>query len=92
MTDCTCVRVFAGTFAFENMATLAMAVNLVTYFTGVMHFNIADAANELTNYMATSYILSIVMAFLADSYIGHFKATLTAACIETLVYAYIVHL
>ncbi|KAM7524924.1 hypothetical protein LguiA_014826 [Lonicera macranthoides] len=73
-----------GTFAFENMATLAMAVNLVTYFTGVMHFNIADAANELTNYMATSYILSIVMAFLADSYIGRFKATLAAACIETL--------
>ncbi|KAL0352926.1 UNVERIFIED_CONTAM: MACPF domain-containing protein CAD1 [Sesamum angustifolium] len=73
-----------GAFTFENMATMALAVNLVTYFTEVMHFNIADAANQLTNYMGTSYILTILMAFLADTYIGRFKTVLVAACIEAL--------
>ncbi|XP_020547160.1 protein NRT1/ PTR FAMILY 4.5-like [Sesamum indicum] len=73
-----------GAFTFENMATMALAVNLVTYFTEVMHFNIADAANQLTNYMGTSYILTILMAFLADTYIGRFKTVLVATCIEAL--------
>ncbi|KAI7999746.1 Protein NRT1/ PTR FAMILY 4.6 [Camellia lanceoleosa] len=71
-------------FGFENMATLAMAVNLVTYFNGVMHFNIPQAANQLTNYMGTAYVLSILVAFLADTYIGRFNAVLISACFEFL--------
>ncbi|XP_034698009.1 protein NRT1/ PTR FAMILY 4.5-like isoform X2 [Vitis riparia] len=71
-----------ASFALENMATVALAVNLVTYFNGVMHYSIADAANELTNYMGTAYILSIVVAFLADAYIGRFYAVLVSAFIE----------
>ncbi|KAF9620646.1 hypothetical protein IFM89_013672 [Coptis chinensis] len=62
-------------FAFENMATFALSVNLITYFNGAMHYDIADAANALTNYQGTSYIITIVVAFLADTYIGRFKAT-----------------
>ncbi|CAA2933781.1 NRT1 PTR FAMILY -like [Olea europaea subsp. europaea] len=73
-----------GIFAFENMATLALAVNLVTYFNVVMHFDVADAATHLTNFMGTSYILTILVAFLADTYFGRFKAVLIAAIIEFL--------
>ncbi|XP_059638740.1 protein NRT1/ PTR FAMILY 4.5-like [Cornus florida] len=69
-------------FAFENLATLALAVNLVTYFNRVMHFIMADAANQLTNYMGTSYILAILMASLADAYIGRFMTVSISACIE----------
>ncbi|XAR66615.1 hypothetical protein NMG60_11012903 [Bertholletia excelsa] len=71
-------------FAFENMATLALAVNLVTYFNTVMHFNIADAADEVTNFMGTAYILSILMAFLADAYIGRLKTLVISGCSEFL--------
>ncbi|XP_024993060.1 protein NRT1/ PTR FAMILY 4.6-like [Cynara cardunculus var. scolymus] len=71
-----------ATFAFENMANLALAVNLVTYFNTVMHYDIADAANHLTDFMGTGYILSIVMACLADAYIGRFRTVLIAAFIE----------
>ncbi|KAM1032964.1 hypothetical protein ACFX13_037323 [Malus domestica] len=71
-----------GTFAFENMATLALAVNLVTYFNRVMHFELADAANQLTNYMGTGYILSILMAILADTFFGRFKTLLISGCFE----------
>ncbi|XP_071739884.1 protein NRT1/ PTR FAMILY 4.5-like [Rutidosis leptorrhynchoides] len=73
-----------GTFAFENMATLALAVNLVTYFNRVMHYESSEAANHLTNFMGTSYILSILMACLADTYIGRFKTVLIATFVECL--------
>ncbi|KAK9268117.1 hypothetical protein L1049_010557 [Liquidambar formosana] len=79
----TSILVLAA-FAFENMATLALSVNLITYFTGIMHFELPDAANHLTNYSGTGYILSIAAAFLADTYIGRFKVGLVSACIEFL--------
>ncbi|KAL5577059.1 hypothetical protein UlMin_018758 [Ulmus minor] len=71
-------------FGFENLATLALAVNLATFFNAVMHFELSDAANHLTNYMGTSYILSILMAFIADTFIGRFKTVLIAGFIEFL--------
>ncbi|XP_060669852.1 protein NRT1/ PTR FAMILY 4.6 [Ziziphus jujuba] len=64
------------------MATLALAVNLVTYFNEVMHYELADAANQLTNYMGVSYILSIVMATLADTFVGRFNTVLIAGFLE----------
>ncbi|KAL8236085.1 hypothetical protein R6Q59_017166 [Mikania micrantha] len=71
-----------ATFAFDNMANLALAVNLVTYFNEVMHYDIAESANHLTNFMGTNYILSIVMACLADAYVGRFRTVLIATFVE----------
>lgn len=68
------------------MATVALAGNLVTYFNTVMHYNISDAANHLTNFMGTSYILSIVVAYLTDGYLGRFKAVILSLSLEFLVY------
>ncbi|PWA58543.1 proton-dependent oligopeptide transporter family [Artemisia annua] len=73
------------TFAFENMANLALAVNLVTYFNTVMHYDIPDSANHLTNFMGTGYILSIIMDCIADAYIVRFKTVLIAAFVDCLV-------
>ncbi|XP_062093299.1 protein NRT1/ PTR FAMILY 4.5-like [Humulus lupulus] len=71
-----------GTFGLENVATLALSVNLITYFVAILHFKVADGANHLTNFMGTSYILSILMAILADTLIGRFKITVISACLE----------
>lgn len=81
----------AAPFGFENMATLALAVNLTTYFNVVMHLELADAANELTNFLGTSYILSILVAILADTYIGRYKAVLIGGCLELVVCLQILH-
>ncbi|XP_068666650.1 protein NRT1/ PTR FAMILY 4.5-like [Aristolochia californica] len=69
-------------FAFENMAVFSIALNSITYFNGVMHFDLADAANMLTNYMGTNHILSVAVAFLADAFMGRFAAVLVAGCVE----------
>ncbi|KAF5472353.1 hypothetical protein F2P56_009076, partial [Juglans regia] len=73
-----------STFAFEHVATFALAVNLVTYFNRVMHMELAEAANQLTNYMGTAYILSNLAALLADTYIGRFKTVVFAGSLEFL--------
>ncbi|KAL5053713.1 hypothetical protein RYX36_034395 [Vicia faba] len=73
-----------GAFAFENMATLSLAVNLVSYFTGIMHYELADAANMVTNYAGVSYMLSIVVAVLADTLIGRYKSVIFSGSIECL--------
>ncbi|KAG9448149.1 hypothetical protein H6P81_014277 [Aristolochia fimbriata] len=64
------------------MAVISVALNSVTYFNGVMHLDIADAANMLTNYMGTNHILSVAVAFTADAFIGRFTAVVVAGCIE----------
>ncbi|XP_019190200.1 PREDICTED: protein NRT1/ PTR FAMILY 4.5-like [Ipomoea nil] len=73
-----------GTFAFENMATIVLGLTFLTYFNGVMHFNLADAANHVTNFLGTNYILTVLIAVLADTYTGRFKAVLLSAWIEFL--------
>ncbi|KAL9392302.1 hypothetical protein Peur_016222 [Populus x canadensis] len=66
------------------MATISLAVNFVTYFNGVMHFQIADAANMVTNYMGVSYILSIVAAVLADTLFGRHRTAVISGCLELM--------
>ncbi|XP_019166756.1 PREDICTED: protein NRT1/ PTR FAMILY 4.4-like [Ipomoea nil] len=73
-----------GIFGFENMATIVLGVTLVTYLNGVMNVNLADAANHVTNFAGATYILTIVAAVLADTYIGRFRAVLISAWIEFL--------
>uniref|UniRef100_A0A7N2L9W0 Uncharacterized protein n=1 Tax=Quercus lobata TaxID=97700 RepID=A0A7N2L9W0_QUELO len=70
------------------MATLILAVKLTAYLNGVIHLELADAANGLTNFLGTSYIMSILVAILADTYIGRYKA---GGCLELVVYVAAIH-
>ncbi|ONK54903.1 uncharacterized protein A4U43_UnF9870 [Asparagus officinalis] len=73
-----------GLFGFDSFATTSLAVSLVTYFIGVMHFDIARASNEVTNFMGTSYILSVFLSYIADTVMGRYKIALMSAIIEFL--------
>ncbi|XP_028189529.1 protein NRT1/ PTR FAMILY 4.6-like [Glycine soja] len=69
---------------FENLGTFSLAVNSVPYFSGIMHYSIPDAANMLTNYMGTGYILAIPVAVLADTWIGRYRSVLISGVFEFL--------
>ncbi|XP_028764859.1 protein NRT1/ PTR FAMILY 4.5-like [Neltuma alba] len=71
-------------FGFENCATVSLAVNSVTYFNGVMHFDLVESANMLTNYLGTSYLLAVLVAVVADTWFGRFKAVIVSGCFEFL--------
>lgn len=69
----------------ENLAFLANASNLVTYLTGFMHFSPSRAANTVTNFMGTCFLLALLGGFLSDAFSTSFRVYLFSAIIEFLV-------
>ncbi|XP_031483299.1 protein NRT1/ PTR FAMILY 6.3-like [Nymphaea colorata] len=65
----------------ERLTTLGIAVNLVTYLTGVMHLGSARSANMVTNFLGTSFLLCLFGGFIADTYLGRY---LTIAIFTTV--------
>ncbi|XP_071697344.1 protein NRT1/ PTR FAMILY 6.3-like isoform X2 [Rutidosis leptorrhynchoides] len=61
-----------GVEAVERLATLGIAVNLVTYLTNTMHFGNASSANTVTNFLGTSFMLCLVGGFVADTFLGRY--------------------
>ncbi|CAN6545033.1 unnamed protein product [Malus baccata var. baccata] len=55
-----------------NMAFLSNAINFVSYFRLSMHYSPATSANMVTNFMGTSFLLSIVGGFICDSLLTSF--------------------
>ncbi|KAE8687440.1 Protein NRT1/ PTR FAMILY 6.3 [Hibiscus syriacus] len=52
---------------------MGIAVILVTYLVGVMHFPSSTSANVVTDFMGTSFLLCLLGGFLADSFLGRYK-------------------
>nr|GMC96862.1 protein NRT1/ PTR FAMILY 6.3-like [Ipomoea batatas] len=61
-----------GVEACERLTTLGIAVNLVTYLTGTMHLGNAKAANNVTNFLGTSFMLTLLGGFIADTFLGRY--------------------
>ncbi|KAL5717190.1 hypothetical protein ACHQM5_010245 [Ranunculus cassubicifolius] len=70
--------------ALENMGFVANMVSMVLYFLLVMHFDLAGAANTLTNLMGSIYLLSVVGGFISDTYLTRFNTVLIFGTIEVL--------
>jgi peptide/histidine transporter 3/4 len=69
----------------ENMAFVANAVSLVTYFLGNMNFSLTKSATTLTNFMGTAFLLPLVGGFISDTYLSRFKTCVLFGCMEVLV-------
>ncbi|XP_027332728.1 protein NRT1/ PTR FAMILY 6.2 [Abrus precatorius] len=68
----------------ERLSTMGIAVNLVTYMIGIMHLPSSAAANTVTDFMGTSFLLCLLGGFLADSFLGRYKTIGIFASIQTL--------
>ncbi|KAI3501098.1 hypothetical protein L1887_28956 [Cichorium endivia] len=68
----TSAAMILGVEACERLTTLGIAVNLVTYLTGTMHMGQANAANDVTNFMGTSFMLCLLGGFVADTFLGRY--------------------
>lgn len=71
-----------GLQAFEMMAVAAVGNNLITYVFNDMHFPLSKAANTVTNFVGTVFLLSLVGGFLSDSYLGSFWTMLIFGFVE----------
>ena len=69
------------------MAFVALALSLMTYFNGYMNFSLTKSATTLTNFMGTTFLLTLVGGFVSDTYLSRFKTCVVFACFELLVSA-----
>ncbi|KAM5562967.1 protein NRT1/ PTR FAMILY 4.2-like [Rosa sericea] len=67
-----------------NMVFLCNASNFVTYFTKSMHYPPAKSANMVTNFMGTSFLLTILGGFISDSLFTRFTTFILSCIIELL--------
>ncbi|KAK4742145.1 hypothetical protein SAY87_000146 [Trapa incisa] len=71
-----------GLQAFEIMGIAAVGNNLITYVINEMHFSLSKAANTVTNFVGTIFLLALLGGFLSDSYLGCFWTILIFGFIE----------
>ncbi|XP_037416696.1 protein NRT1/ PTR FAMILY 4.5-like [Triticum dicoccoides] len=71
-------------FGLENLASLSLAVNLIMYFMLVMHINLADASNLLTDYMGTSYMIAVLITVFADTFVGRYQTVIISSLVELI--------
>jgi hypothetical protein len=75
--------------ALDNMGFVTNMVSLVLYFIGVMHFDLSSSANTLTNFMGSTFLLSLVGAFISDTYLNRFTTCLVFGSLEVIVSIYL---
>lgn len=71
-----------GLQAFEIMAIAAVGNNLITYVINEMHYPLSKAANIVTNFIGTIFLLSLFGGYLSDSYLGSFWTMLFFGFVE----------
>lgn len=75
----------AALLALDNMGFVANIVSMVLYFLGPMHFNLATAANTLTNFMGTNFLLSLLGGFISDTYLSRYTTCLIFGSVQVVV-------
>ncbi|KAJ4821796.1 hypothetical protein Tsubulata_038721 [Turnera subulata] len=68
----------------ENLVFLSNASNFILYFTRSMNYPIAEASIMVTNFMGTSFLLTIFGGFIADSFITRFRTFIIFCSLELL--------
>lgn len=69
----------------ENIVFIANGFSFVKYFMGSMHYSPATAASMVTNFMGTSFLLTLFGGFIADSFLTRFTTFIIFSCIELMV-------
>uniref|UniRef100_A0A9I9E8N4 Uncharacterized protein n=1 Tax=Cucumis melo TaxID=3656 RepID=A0A9I9E8N4_CUCME len=71
-----------GCEGLENMAFVSVALSLVTYFSGYMNFSLTKSVTTLTNFMGTTFLLTLLGGFISETYLSRFKTCLLFAFFE----------
>ncbi|OAY78342.1 Protein NRT1/ PTR FAMILY 5.3 [Ananas comosus] len=81
-TACSFIVVYE---VFERMAFYGIASNLVLYVTNKLHQGTVDAANNVTNWAGTVFLMPILGAYVADAYLGRYWTFVIGSAIYLLV-------
>ncbi|GMP77554.1 hypothetical protein CsSME_00033799 [Camellia sinensis var. sinensis] len=65
----------------ERMSYCGIASNLILYFTTKLHQGTVSAANNVTNWVGTTWITPILGAYIADAHLGRYWTFVIASAI-----------
>ncbi|KAE9617977.1 putative proton-dependent oligopeptide transporter family, major facilitator superfamily [Lupinus albus] len=68
----------------QSLVFFGNSANLVRYFLQYMHYSVAQSSNMLTNFMGTSFLLSIVAGYINDTVLSTLIAFIVYVSIELL--------
>ncbi|RDX73693.1 Protein NRT1/ PTR FAMILY 4.6, partial [Mucuna pruriens] len=66
------------------MAYLTITSNLVLYLSQDMHMSLSKSANNVTNFVGTAFILTLLGGFLSDAFLVTYQIYLISAVVELL--------
>lgn len=75
----------SGNECCERLAYYGMSTNLVNYFIQRLHQGNATAAENVSNWSGTCYVMPLLGAFLADAYLGRYRVIAIFSIIYVIV-------
>ncbi|XP_027172228.1 protein NRT1/ PTR FAMILY 4.5-like [Coffea eugenioides] len=78
-----CIFVLA-LITLENIGFVANMSSLVLYFHFVMQFGLSASANTLTNFLGSTFLLTIFGGFISDTYLNRLYTCLSFGILEVL--------
>lgn len=79
------VGMCTGNHILTTISYYGVATNLVLYLTQVLHEGNSSAAANYSNWLGTSYLMSLVGAFLGDAYWGRYWTAIVFSTINLFV-------
>ncbi|KAL3518815.1 hypothetical protein ACH5RR_021404 [Cinchona calisaya] len=70
--------------SLENIGFVANMSSLVLYFHLVMQFDLSTSANTLTNFLGSTFLLTILGGFISDTYFNRLYTCLVFGMLEVL--------
>lgn len=71
--------------ALENIAFVANMSIMFLYFHYALSFNMSTSANTLTNFLGSTFLLTVVGGFISDTYLNRLHTCLFFGVLEVLV-------
>ncbi|XP_062144147.1 protein NRT1/ PTR FAMILY 4.5-like isoform X2 [Alnus glutinosa] len=70
----------------DNIGFVANMASLVLYFSFIMHFDLSGSATTTTNFLGTTFLLTLVGGFISDTYMTHLNTCVLFGGIQLLGY------